>query len=168
MFDIGFWELLTIGLLGLLILGPERLPGAIRAVQQSLHKMRAFGSRMEAEIKHELRVKELHENLKKIESTEDLDQLSPELKESLRQLEAAAASVRHPYAQKSAGSASGDQQGNRVEDKEGAEAQEGSRAADQTGPQADSSSSRQGESARPADQSPANQQRKPGTGEQHE
>ncbi|MEC8375095.1 MAG: twin-arginine translocase TatA/TatE family subunit, partial [Pseudomonadota bacterium] len=26
MFDIGFWELLVIGVLALLILGPERLP----------------------------------------------------------------------------------------------------------------------------------------------
>jgi len=31
MFDIGFSELLMVGLVALLVLGPERLPGAARA-----------------------------------------------------------------------------------------------------------------------------------------
>lgn len=98
MFDIGFWELLVIALLGLIVLGPERLPTVIRSVQRGLASMRQFGSRMEAELKHELRVKELHENLKKIESAEDMDNLPDELKKSLAELQRAAASVNRPYA----------------------------------------------------------------------
>ncbi|WP_194756745.1 Sec-independent protein translocase protein TatB [Aliidiomarina indica] len=98
MFDIGFWELLIIAVIGLLVLGPERLPGAIRSLQRSIAKFRAFGSRMEAEINHELRVKELHDHLKQIESAEDMENLSPELKRSLEELQRAAASVRQPYA----------------------------------------------------------------------
>lgn len=98
MFDIGFWELLVVGLIGLIILGPERLPRAIRSLQATLHKMRQFGSRMEAEINHELRVKELHENLKKIEQAEDLDNLPEDLKKSLAELQKAAQSVNRPYA----------------------------------------------------------------------
>lgn len=97
MFDIGFWELLIILVIGLLVLGPERLPGAIRSMQRTLAKVRAFGSRMEAEINHELRVKELHDHLKKIESAEDIEKLSPELKRSLAELQQAADSVRNPY-----------------------------------------------------------------------
>lgn len=98
MFDIGFWELLVVGLVGLLVLGPERLPKAIRSLQATTRKVRQFGSRMEAEINHELRVKELHENLKKVEQAEDLDSLPDDLKESLAQLQRAAASVNRPYA----------------------------------------------------------------------
>lgn len=98
MFDIGFWQLVLVGLVSLLVLGPERLPKAIRSVQAMLRKIRQFGSRMEAEINHELRVKELHENLKKIEQADDLDKLPEELKESLAQLRRAAASVNRPYA----------------------------------------------------------------------
>ena len=86
------------GLVGLLVLGPERLPKAIRSVQATARKVRQFGARMEAEINHELRVKELHENLKKIEQADDLDSLPAELKESLEQLQRAAASVNRPYA----------------------------------------------------------------------
>lgn len=99
MFDIGFWELLIILVIGLLVLGPERLPGAIRSLQRTIAKMRAFGSRIEAEINHELRVKELHAHLKKIEAAGDLENLSPELQRSLAELQQAAESVRHPYAE---------------------------------------------------------------------
>ncbi|MBA3987650.1 Sec-independent protein translocase protein TatB [Aliidiomarina maris] len=98
MFDIGFWELLVVGLIGLVILGPERFPRAIRSLQASLHKVRQFGSRMEAEINHELRIKELHDNLKKIEQADDIDNLPAELKQSLAELQRAAASVNRPYA----------------------------------------------------------------------
>ncbi|RUO29335.1 twin-arginine translocase subunit TatB [Aliidiomarina sedimenti] len=101
MFDIGFWELLVVVLIGLIILGPERLPRAVRSVQQGLHKVRQFGSRMEAEINHELRVKELHDNLRKIEESDDLDNLPDDLKKSLDELQRAAASVNRPYAKPS-------------------------------------------------------------------
>lgn len=97
MFDIGFWELIVISVIGLLMLGPERLPGAIRSVQRTLGQVRSFGAKMQAELNHELRVKELHENLKKIEAS-NLEDLSPELKRSLAELEAAAEQVREPYA----------------------------------------------------------------------
>lgn len=87
-----------VGLIGLVILGPERFPRAIRSLQASLHKVRQFGSRMEAEINHELRIKELHDNLKKIEQADDIDNLPAELKQSLAELQRAAASVNRPYA----------------------------------------------------------------------
>ena len=40
MFDIGFWELLVIGVLALLILGPERLPGAMRSTINTIRSVR--------------------------------------------------------------------------------------------------------------------------------
>jgi len=30
MFDIGFWELMVIGVVGLVVIGPDRLPGVAR------------------------------------------------------------------------------------------------------------------------------------------
>ncbi|MCC5880558.1 MAG: Sec-independent protein translocase subunit TatB [Idiomarina sp.] len=104
MFDIGFWELLVVALIGLIILGPERLPRAVRSLQETLSKVRQFGSKMEAEINHELRVKELHDNLRKIESADDLDNLPDELKKTMEELQRAAASVNRPYAKDSSAS----------------------------------------------------------------
>lgn len=97
MFDIGFWELLIIAVIGLFVLGPERLPGAIRSIQRGMSQVRNFGARMQAELNHELRIKELHENLKKIEAGGDMENLSPELRRTLEELQAAAAQVNSPY-----------------------------------------------------------------------
>lgn len=97
MFDIGFWELLLVSLVGLLVLGPERLPAALRAVQRGVHKVKSFGSSVQAELNHELRIKELHEHLRKAEAL-DAEQLSPELQRSMSELRQAAAAVQRPYA----------------------------------------------------------------------
>lgn len=100
MFDIGFWELLLVSLVGLLVLGPERLPAAMRAVQRGIHKVKSFGSSVQAELNHELRIKELHEHLRKAEQLE-AEQLSPELQRSMNELRQAAAAVQRPYAKES-------------------------------------------------------------------
>ncbi|RWU09166.1 Sec-independent protein translocase subunit TatB [Pseudidiomarina gelatinasegens] len=99
MFDIGFWELIVIAVMGLVVLGPERLPGALRALQRTVHKVRQFSSNVQNELKHELRVKELHEHLQKAEQL-DMDKLPPELQRSVAELKAAAQQVQRPYASK--------------------------------------------------------------------
>ena len=40
MFDIGFAELLLIGVVGLLVVGPEHLPGAVRTVLAWVNRFR--------------------------------------------------------------------------------------------------------------------------------
>ena len=65
MFDIGFFEILVIGVLALLVLGPERLPGAIRSTLKTVRSVRNMASGFKQEVEHQLRVHELHENLKK-------------------------------------------------------------------------------------------------------
>ncbi|WP_258240948.1 Sec-independent protein translocase protein TatB [Pseudidiomarina homiensis] len=97
MFDIGFWELLLVALIGLLVLGPERLPTALRALQRGIQKAKSFGTSVQAELNHELRIKELHEHLRKAEQL-DADKLSPELQRSMAELRDAAAAVQRPYA----------------------------------------------------------------------
>lgn len=101
MFDIGFWELLLVALIGLLVLGPERLPAALRALQRGMQKAKSFGTSVQAELNHELRIKELHEHLRKAEQL-DADKLSPELQRSMAELRNAAAAVQRPYAKPTA------------------------------------------------------------------
>ena len=36
MFDIGFWELIVIAVIALLVVGPEQLPGFVREKQGTL------------------------------------------------------------------------------------------------------------------------------------
>jgi sec-independent protein translocase protein TatB len=96
MFDIGFWELLLIAIIGLVVLGPERLPVAIRSVRSWINSMRNFSEGVKNELTEELRVHELHANLKKAEQA-GMKDLSPEVAASLKSLEEAAAMVNNPY-----------------------------------------------------------------------
>lgn len=99
MFDIGFWELVVIAVVGLLVLGPERLPVAIRTVSRLFKTVRDTANAVKTELSQELRMEELHRDLKKAEQL-DIKHLSPELKESVDQLREAAASVTRPYEKK--------------------------------------------------------------------
>jgi len=96
MFDIGFWELLLIGLMALVVLGPERLPVAIRTVRNWISNARRISENVKSELTEELRIHELHSNLKKAEQA-NMQNLSPEVAESLKTLKEAAEMVNEPY-----------------------------------------------------------------------
>ncbi|WP_133182229.1 Sec-independent protein translocase protein TatB [Shewanella decolorationis] len=97
MFDgIGFMELLLIGVLGLVVLGPERLPVAVRSVTSWIRAMKRMANSVKEELEQELKIEQLHADLKKAES-KGLSNLSPELQESIEQLKQAAQSVNRPY-----------------------------------------------------------------------
>ncbi|GIU14011.1 Sec-independent protein translocase protein TatB [Shewanella glacialipiscicola] len=97
MFDgIGFMELLLIGVLGLVVLGPERLPVAVRSITGWIRAMKRMANSVKEELEQELKIEQLHADLKKAES-KGLSNLSPELKESIEQLKQAAQSVNRPY-----------------------------------------------------------------------
>ncbi len=61
MFDIGFWELLFIFVLGLLILGPERLPRVARTVGLWTGRARGMVRRLQREIEREVTLAELQD-----------------------------------------------------------------------------------------------------------
>jgi len=96
MFDIGFWELSLIAVIGLVVLGPERLPVAIRTIREWISGVRKFSESVKTELTEELRIQELHANLKKAEQS-DMKNLSPEIAESLKSLQEAAEMVNRPY-----------------------------------------------------------------------
>jgi sec-independent protein translocase protein TatB len=99
-FDIGFWELVLISVVGLVVLGPERLPHAIRSVSKFVGAAKNMANSVKDELSHELKVQELQENLRKAEQM-GMEDLSPELKSSVEQLKQAAQDVQRPYASKS-------------------------------------------------------------------
>ncbi|MCX9134855.1 Sec-independent protein translocase protein TatB [Aeromonas veronii] len=59
MFDIGFWELVLIGIIALVVLGPERLPHALRAVSYWLGVARVTAARIKTELSLDATVQEL-------------------------------------------------------------------------------------------------------------
>ena len=63
MFDIGFAELLIIGVVALVVLGPERLPTAARTAGLWLGRIKRSVSTIQSEISEELRAEELRRNI---------------------------------------------------------------------------------------------------------
>ncbi|WP_366525070.1 Sec-independent protein translocase protein TatB [uncultured Shewanella sp.] len=97
MFDsIGFMELLLIGVLGLVVLGPERLPVAVRTISGWIRTMKKMANAVKDELEQELKIEQLHADLKKAEQ-QGLKELAPELQESVDKLKEAADSVNRPY-----------------------------------------------------------------------
>ena len=99
MFDIGFWELILISVVGLVVLGPERLPVAIRTVSRWIGAARNMANSVKDELNQELKIQELQENLKKAEQM-GMKDLSPELRDTVEELKKAASDVQRPYADK--------------------------------------------------------------------
>lgn len=59
MFDIGFTELLLIGVVALVVIGPERLPKVARTAGQWLGKLNRYVSQVKQDIDRDMRLEEL-------------------------------------------------------------------------------------------------------------
>ncbi len=54
MFDVGFWELVIISIVALLVMGPDKLPGLVKDVSRWARTIRRFVSQTRSEIEREL------------------------------------------------------------------------------------------------------------------
>lgn len=63
MFDIGFSELLLVTLVALLVLGPERLPGAARTAGLWIGRLRQSFSAIKSEVEREIGADEIRRQL---------------------------------------------------------------------------------------------------------
>ena len=63
MFDLGFVELLVIGVVALLVLGPERLPAAARTVGGLLRRARSSWNSLRGELEREFAADELKRSI---------------------------------------------------------------------------------------------------------
>ncbi len=89
MFDIGFSELLLIFIVGLVVLGPQRMPVAIRTVMSWVRTIRGLAANVQNELSQELKLQELQESIKKAEQM-NLKNLSPELAQTMEELKESA------------------------------------------------------------------------------
>lgn len=77
MFDIGFAELLIIGVVGLIVLGPDKLPVAARTVGLWVGKARRTIGGIQSEINEELRLDEMRRQvaMQKDELDQELNEM---------------------------------------------------------------------------------------------
>lgn len=98
MFDIGFSELVLVFVIGLIVLGPQRLPVAVKTVVGWIRAIRSLAANVQHELAQELKLQELQESLKKVEEA-GRGTLSPELKESMEELRKTADSMKRSVSQ---------------------------------------------------------------------
>ena len=94
MFDVGFQELALIGVIALIVVGPERLPKMARTVGLWMGKIRYYVSQVKNDIEREVRAQELREMLDKpAGGLDDLHKVAEETKDTLNEAKAAIESV---------------------------------------------------------------------------
>ncbi|WP_299200320.1 Sec-independent protein translocase protein TatB [uncultured Amphritea sp.] len=91
MFDIGFAELLIIAVVGLVVLGPEKLPVAVRTVGLWVSKAKRTLGSIQSEISEELRLDEMKRQI--VMKQEELDRELDEMRRPSSEAEGGRASV---------------------------------------------------------------------------
>lgn len=91
MFDIGFLELVLVGIIGLLVLGPERLPVAARTLGRWVGNAKRMMASISQEIDKQIEIEELKEELRKqgesLNINEDVKQIQQTVSEALKEAE---------------------------------------------------------------------------------
>jgi len=82
MFDFGFWEIAIIGVITLIVVGPERLPALARKAGVIMGKLNKFLSKVKADINEELKTDELKEQLSMADEKSIISDITNEAKSS--------------------------------------------------------------------------------------
>ena len=63
MFDFGFWEIAIIGIITLILVGPEKMPAIARKAGLYFGKLNRFFNKVKSDINEELRMDEIKDEL---------------------------------------------------------------------------------------------------------
>jgi sec-independent protein translocase protein TatB len=86
MFDIGFTELLVIAVIALLVLGPERLPGAISSASRKLSQLKRSFNSLKEELAKEVNIEELRQDAHNSTIMKQLEEGGKDIKENLAEV----------------------------------------------------------------------------------
>jgi len=96
MFDVGFSELLMVGLVALLVIGPEKLPKAARIAGFWLGKARSTVAHVKTELKQELHAEEMRQLLQQHSIAEELKQVKAEGEAAIQDINSAMTAITEP------------------------------------------------------------------------
>ncbi len=84
MFDIGFLEILLIGVVALLVVGPERLPRLARTLGLWLGRARRYASSVKDDVQRELREHEIQQAMGGKPEMKDIYEIVEDTQEAVR------------------------------------------------------------------------------------
>jgi len=82
MFDFGFWEIAIIGVITLIVVGPERMPVLARKAGLFVGKLNRFLSKVKKDINEELKTEEIKEQLSMDDEKSIISDITNEAKSS--------------------------------------------------------------------------------------
>jgi sec-independent protein translocase protein TatB len=86
MFDIGFWEFALIGVITLIVVGPERMPAIARKAGQYVGQVKKFVAKIQEDIGDELETDKLKEHLSLEDKDSNIVEILKETKEELNKI----------------------------------------------------------------------------------
>ena len=84
MFEVGYSELLLIGIIALLVLGPDKLPGALRTTGMWIGRIRRSFDRIKLELEQEVGMDELRRQIHNDGILEDARRLHREINDTVQ------------------------------------------------------------------------------------
>jgi sec-independent protein translocase protein TatB len=93
MFDVGFFELLVIAVVALLVVGPERLPKVARTAGMWLGRGRRFISSVKDDIDREIKADELKQILEKQKQSNPLHEIVEDTRKSFKTIKSETESI---------------------------------------------------------------------------
>ena len=87
MFEIGFWELVVVGVVAMIVVGPEQLPGLARKAGFWLGKARRMIAEVKADVDRELHLEELKQSLRQQADLGAVKDVADQVKSFRREVE---------------------------------------------------------------------------------
>ena len=87
MFEIGFWELIVVGVVAMIVVGPEQLPGLARKAGFWLGKARRMIAEVKADVDRELHLEELKQSLRQQADLGEVKDLADQVQSFRREVE---------------------------------------------------------------------------------
>ncbi len=86
MFDVGFWEFALIGVITLIVVGPERMPAIARKTGQYVGKAKKLIAKIQEDVGGELEADKLKEHLNLEDEDSNVVEIFEETKQSLNEI----------------------------------------------------------------------------------
>ncbi|QKQ23775.1 twin-arginine translocase subunit TatB [Candidatus Ruthia endofausta] len=83
MFDVGFWEFALIGIIALIIVGPERMPVIARKAGTYIGKAKRFIANIQDDISDEFEMDKLKEHLNAVDKKSNILEIFDDTKNTL-------------------------------------------------------------------------------------
>ena len=93
MFDFGFWEIAIIGIITLIVVGPEKMPALALKAGLYVGKFKKFVSKIQNDINNEIKSEELIDQLSIKAEESSLSQTVEEVKSSIDEIKKEAAKI---------------------------------------------------------------------------